>query len=232
MRSGLHDLDRARRQLPFQRPQAGILLAARNRDSERIGNLFGLVQMIEGHGFFEEAVVMLLQQAAHRDRAVHPERAIGIGKEHHVGAEGLPHKRDQLAVARGAGFGLGHARAELELDRLRPASGDIALQPARQPTRRCGRGRHWRNRPRCCPAPDRRAGGSSAGPPACRADRAAPAPAAPCSSTAPDPATCNCCRGDRPRPEEPPDRARRGRERRARACGRSAGTLPGTARNW
>src|SRR5262245_18177490 len=86
---GLNDLHTAGFDNSAETSQAALLLASRNRNVQRVGDLLRLVIKIERDRLFEESELMRFHRPAHtyRHRAV--VRAVGVRVNRHPVAKGL-----------------------------------------------------------------------------------------------------------------------------------------------
>ncbi len=78
---GLHDVHRAHVDHPLPCGQIAILLAAGDVDVQRVGHLFGLLQLPIGAGFLVVAKPVVLQHMSDLNRALGRIAAVGVDQQ-------------------------------------------------------------------------------------------------------------------------------------------------------
>ncbi len=117
MQVGLHDVQAAVLDGPLPAAQAELLLTARDRDGERIGDFLRLPKPVERARLLVEGVAMLLHQPADADGLAHVVGTVGVGEERHAVAERLAYQWNQGLGASGKRIDVAvHASAETELE--------------------------------------------------------------------------------------------------------------------
>jgi hypothetical protein len=125
---GLDDVEGAMLDHPAEASKAAVLLAARHRQRQRVGDLLRFVVEIEGDGFFEEGELLLVHQPADSKCHRHVVRAVGVGVNRHTGAERLASERNQRQIARRRRVVVSHPRPEPEFDGFGADFADQLLQ--------------------------------------------------------------------------------------------------------
>ena len=98
---GLDDVDAAVGDHPAEAVLAELLLAAGDRDAERVGDGLRVLEMVEPARLLVKRVVVLLHQPADLDGFGHVVGAVRVGVERHLLAERLADQRDELLGAAG-----------------------------------------------------------------------------------------------------------------------------------
>ena len=127
---GLHDLQRIVGQGPAEVVGAGVLLAPGNRNGQRVGNRFRILEAIERHRLLEEGHVMGLEQPSDLDGLGHVIGAVAVGVQDEIVAEHLARERHDRVGARGQGIRVAaHTAADLELRGARARALEAGSHP-------------------------------------------------------------------------------------------------------